>query len=205
MRSRFLLATVAAVALVALSERRAKADIYELQGTFSDFVQNDLTGVTDVLKNGSFSGTYTMSLTNGLPPIFIPGSDVHINFYDSTGALVTSTIGGDTFIDTNYLSTGYVSFLIQTPTLIASFDFGTSFDGNATNIQNGPIATGVSLYQFGFDIDNPQDFIWFNTATSTFLSVPEPSTFALMAVGGAIGIAGRRKIRSAVGKPSARP
>jgi hypothetical protein len=194
MTSRLLLAT-AVMSLVSVSTREASADLYQLEGTIGS--QGSAgggvsIGPISILANGSFSGTFTF-------PSSITGP-ANINEYLSTGALFdTLTLGF--YSQQNYLGEGYdIVFFVGSKSSLY-LTFATPFTGAGSIVPGGSVSSfvDVSSTVTGGVVDGLSAV---DTATSTFLSVPEPSTLALMAIGGAIALAARRKLLAVTRRPT---
>jgi hypothetical protein len=181
MISRLLLAA-AMIGLVSGQAREARADFYQLVGTIGS--QGSMGagggGPISILANGSFSGTFSF-----------PEGTANINEYLSNGTLF-DTLTSVVDANPNYLLEGYdiVSFFGSKSSLYLTF--ATPFTGA------GSIVPGESVSSFVDVVASAQGGVVdglsaVDTATSTFLSVPEPSTLALMAIGGAFGLVARRK------------
>jgi hypothetical protein len=192
MISRLLLAA-AAIGLFSGTTREARADFYQLVGTIGSqgSIGAGSGGPISVLANGSFSGTFSF-----------PQGTASINEYLSNGTLF-DTLTSVADQNPNYLNEGYdiVSFFGSKSDLYLTFP--TPFTGAGSINGGGSVSSFVDVHASaqGGPVDGLSAV---DTATSTFLSVPEPSTLALMAIGGAFVFAARRKIRAVTRRPGIR-
>ncbi len=173
--------------------------VVTFSGTFGEFNYGNQPAP---LNDGSFSGSVTLPSLPG-PNSQVISATADVNFYNSTGQLVFSVGGSGSYDTMSANGTGYTELTVSgnghvPGSIVDVAPFSLEFSNWSFGSQTGTVKPyGPPNYASAIEYTyNACGKTYFNPVLTGMASVPEPSAFALCAIGmGGILIYARRRRR----------